>query len=191
MPRNQFQRMVFAFMTVFVTVHAFLFYSLYVVNGDTLMEVTGSSSVIIAIKNQGGIYMFGNFMPIWSVILIEIVLAFTLEHLIGSSYSLKLALKFFNPQKTNPKIFETMITCATIAIMCPSMSFLAAWMFYPYYLGFNIFTLFANWIKLMCFNFPFVFFAQLFFIQPLIRTVFKLLFRKDIAVRENSIEQSA
>lgn len=34
MPRNQFQRMVFAFITVVITVHAYVFYSIYVVNGD-------------------------------------------------------------------------------------------------------------------------------------------------------------
>ena len=36
MPRNQFQRMVFALLTVVVTVHAYVFYSLYVVNGGIL-----------------------------------------------------------------------------------------------------------------------------------------------------------
>jgi hypothetical protein len=35
----------------------------------------------------------------------------------------------------------------------------------------------------VCFNFPFAYFSQLFFIQPLIRTVFGFLFRKDIASR--------
>lgn len=50
MPRNQFQRMVFAFLTVLVTVHAYVFYSLYVVNGSVLMSVTGASSVIGAIN---------------------------------------------------------------------------------------------------------------------------------------------
>jgi len=39
-------------------------------------------------------------------------------------------------------------------------------------------------LKLVCFNFPFAFFTQLFYIQPLIRTKFKYLFRKDIAQRE-------
>jgi len=38
MPRNQFERMMFALMTVIVTVHAYVFYSLYVVNGSTLIE---------------------------------------------------------------------------------------------------------------------------------------------------------
>ena len=39
MPRNQFQRTVFAFLTVLVTVHAYVFFSLYVVNGNTLMTI--------------------------------------------------------------------------------------------------------------------------------------------------------
>ena len=38
MLKNQFQRMVFAFLTVVVTVHAYVFFSLYVVNGNALME---------------------------------------------------------------------------------------------------------------------------------------------------------
>lgn len=54
MPRNQFQRMVFAFLTVLITVHAYVFYSLYVVNGQTLMNITGENSVLSAIRAQGG-----------------------------------------------------------------------------------------------------------------------------------------
>ena len=56
MPRNQFQRMVFAFLTVLVTVHGYVFYSLYVVNGNTLMQITGADSVLHAIATQGGVY---------------------------------------------------------------------------------------------------------------------------------------
>ena len=67
--------------------------------------------------------------------------------------------------------------------MCPAMSFLAAIIYYPYYAGFNMVTLLANWLKLVCYNFPFAFFTQLFFIQPFIRTVFKLIFAKDIKNR--------
>ena len=39
MPRNQFQRMVFAFITVVITVHAYVFYSLYVIHGPMLFFV--------------------------------------------------------------------------------------------------------------------------------------------------------
>ena len=83
---------------------------------------------------------------------------------------------------THPFIFETAIICATVTIMCPAMSILAAFLYFPYYEGFNIFTLLSNWLKLVCYNFPFAFFSQLFFIQPLIRTCFKAVFRRKSAV---------
>lgn len=184
MPRNQFQRMVFAFLTVLVTVHAYVFYSLYVVNGSVLMQVNSADSVIHAINAQGGVYLLGRMLPIWAIILIEFCFAFGLECVMGSPISFKLACKVFEPGKIHPVLFETTIICATVGLMCPAMSFLAAWLYYPYYAGFNIFTLLANWLELMCFNFPFAFFSQLFFIQPFVRTVFKILFRKDIEARE-------
>lgn len=183
MPRNQFQRSVFALLTVFVTVHAYVFYSIYVVNGDLFMQLTGASSVLGAVTQMGGVVMFGKALPIWAIVLIEFVCAFTLEMLMGSPCSFKLAAKVFDPRSTHPVLFETAIICATVGLMCPAMSFLAAFMYYPYYEGFHILTLLANWLKLVCYNFPFAFFTQLFFIQPLIRTVFKFLFRKDIAAR--------
>lgn len=183
--------MVFAFLTVVVTVHAYVFYSLYVVNGSVLMSVNQADSVISAINNQGGVYMFGAYLPIWAVILIEFCFAYLLEVIMGSPCSFRLARKVFDPAKTHPVIFESAIICATVGLMCPAMSFIAAWLYYPYYAGFNIFTLLANWLKLVCFNFPFAFFTQLFFIQPLIRTVFKLLFRKDIKARSQAAVKTA
>lgn len=190
MPRNQFQRMVFAFLTVLITVHAYVFYSLYVVNGNTLMSLNeGSTGVLNAIRMQGGIYMFGRMLPIWAVILIEFVCAYCLELIMGSPLSFKLASRVFNPVKNHPMHFETAIICATVGLMCPAMSFLAAWFYYPYYGEFSILTLLANWLKLVCFNFPFAFFSQLFFIQPLVRVVFRFLFHKDIEAREEQIRQ--
>jgi hypothetical protein len=169
--------MFFAFLTVVVTVHAYVFYSLYVVNGSTLMGVTGATSVLQAINAQGGVYMFGRMLPIWAVILIEFCFAYGLECIMGSPCSFRLAAKVFSPKETHPVLFETAIICATVGLMCPAMSFLAAWFYYPYYNGFHLLTLLANWLKLVCFNFPFAVFSQLFFIQPLIRTVFRFLFR--------------
>jgi len=183
MPRNQFQRMIFAFITVIITVCAYVFYSLYVVNGSTLMNATGADSVLHAIKTQGGVYMFGRMLPVWAVMLIEFVFAYTLECTMGSLCSFKLACKVFDPTKTHPVIFESAIICATIGLMVPSMSFLATLFYYPYNTGFHFLTMLANWLRLMCYNFPFAFFTQLFFIQPFVRTVFKVLFRKDLAKR--------
>ena len=180
MPRNLFQRMFFAFVTVVITVHAYVFYSLYVVNGTTLMSVTGADSVLGAIRAQGGVYMCGIMVPVWAVVVVEFILAFTLENVLGSPMSFKLACRVFNPQKNHPMMFETAIICATVGIMCPVMSLIAAGLYYPYYAGFHVLTFLANWLKLVCLNFPFAYFTQLFFIQPAVRTIFKLVFAKDI-----------
>ncbi len=183
MPRNQLQRMVFAFITVVITVHAYVFFSLYVVNGNVLMQLNGTSSVIAAINKQGGVYMCGTYLPIWACVLIEFCLAYLLENVMGSPLSFKLACRVFHPTKNPPMLFETAIICATVGLMCPAMSFIAAWLYYPYYAGFHIFTLLANWLKLVCFNFTFAYFSQLFFIQPAVRMIFKILFHKDIETR--------
>ncbi len=126
MPRNQFQRIVFALLTVIVTVHAYVFYSLYVVNGSLLMQLTGEGSVLKAVKHQGGVYMFGNMLPIWAVVLVEFCFAFALECSVGSPLSFRLARRMFDPRKTHPMIFETVIICSTVLIMCPCMSLIAA-----------------------------------------------------------------
>ncbi len=176
MPKSKIQKMIFALLTVIVTVHGYVFYSLYVVNGQTLMNVTEAGSVLAAIRAQGGVYMVGRMVPIWAVVLVEFLLAYCLEILVGSPSSFKLASKVFDPRTTHPVLFETAIICATVGIMCPAMSLIAAALYYPYYSGFHAATFLANWGKLVCFNFPFAFFSQLFFIQPLVRTVFKALF---------------
>lgn len=191
MPRNQFQRMIFALLTVIITVHAYIFYSLYVVNGSILMQINNADSVLGAVRNQGGVYMLGRYCPIWAVVLLEFCLAYTLEVLVGSPLSFKLACKVFNPRETHPVIFESAIICATVGIMCPSMSFIAAALYYPYYSGFHILTFLANWVKLVCFNFPFAFFSQMFFIQPFVRTVFKAIFARDIKARTIEAQAAA
>lgn len=186
MPRNQFQRMIFALLTVVVTVHAYVFYSLYVVNGNFFMSLEGATGVLDGINRNGGVMMLGHPCPIWAVVLVEFCLAYALECVLGSPCSFKLACKVFDPKKTHPVLFETAIICATVGLMCPAMSFLAAILYYPYYAGFDVFTFLANWMKLVCYNFPFAFFTQLFFIQPLIRTIFKIIFARDIKNRESS-----
>lgn len=145
MPQNRFERISFAFLTVVVTVHAYVFYSLYVVNGQTLMTLNNADSVLGAINNQGGVYMFGNFLPIWAVVLVEFGFAFTLEVFMGSPASFRLACRVFDPRETNPVLFETAIICATAGIMCPAMSFIAAFLYYPYYAGFDLISLGASW----------------------------------------------
>lgn len=190
MPQTRGQRVFFAFVTVLITVHAYVFYSLYVINGSALTEYASIfggepvSHVLEAIHILGGVEVFGARVPIWAVVVIEFCLAFTLEMTLGSPCSFKLAARCFDPGTTHPVLFETAIICATVGIMCPAMSFLAAFLYYPYTaMDFSFLTLLANWLQLICLNLPFAFFSQLFFIQPFVRTVFKTVFRRSIEAR--------
>ncbi len=182
MPSNRPQRMFFAFVTVFITVHAYVFYSLYVIHGSQFIANTGATGVLEAIRFMGGVPVLGQNIPIWAVALIEFALAYTLELLVGSPQSFKIACHYFDPRKNHPFIFETMIISATVLVMCPIMSFIAAILYYPYqFMQFNVFHFIAEFLKLVCFNLPFAFFSQLFFIQPTVRTIFKFVFRKKLA----------
>ena len=175
--------MVYALITVVITVHAFVFYSLYVVEGDVLMRSTGTTSVLQAIGSQGGVYMFGSHLPIWLVIVVETVCAFVLAVGMGSPLAFKLASRKFDPRRNHPMIFESAVITATVCLMCPSMSLLADAFYYPYYEGFNVIDFMCRWFRLVCYNLPFAYFSQMFFVQPFVRFAIRRLFPTNIAQR--------
>lgn len=181
--QNQIQHLVYALITVVITVHAFVFYSLYVVEGDALMRSTGTTSVLQAIGSQGGVYMFGSHLPIWLVIVVEIVCAFVLAVGMGSPLAFKLASRKFDPRRNHPMIFESAVITATVCLMCPSMSLLADAFYYPYYEGFNVIDFMCRWFRLVCYNLPFAYFSQMFFVQPFVRFAIRRLFPTNIAQR--------
>lgn len=181
--QNQIQHLVYALITVVITVHAFVFYSLYVVEGDALMRSTGTTSVLQAIGSQGGVYMFGNYLPIWLVIVVETVCAFVLAVGMGSPLAFKLASRKFDPRRNHPMIFESAVITATVCLMCPSMSLLADAFYYPYYEGFNVIDFMCRWFRLVCYNLPFAYFSQMFFVQPFVRFAIRRLFPSNIAQR--------
>lgn len=136
-------------------------------NGDSLRQAVGTTSVLAAVRTIGGIYMFGRIMPVWSVVLVEFCFAYFMECIYGSPLSFKLACKNFDPKTTHPVLFETAIICATVGLMVPLMSLIATFLYYPYNNGFRIHVALVQWLRLMCFNFPFAFFTQLFLFSPL------------------------
>lgn len=183
MSKNRTQHLVYALITVFITVHLFVFYSLYVVEGDSLMQATGMASVLQALDSQGGVYMFGGYLPIWLMVVIETVCAFVLAVAMGSPLAFRLASRKFDPRRNHPMIFESAIITATVCLMCPSMSLLADFFYYPYYKGFDIIDFLCRWFRLVCYNLPFAYFSQMFFVQPFVRFVIRRLFASNIAQR--------
>lgn len=166
MPETKFQRLMFALITVIIIVPCFVFYcSSYEAGGFT----------VDIIKNSA------KFIPI------EFVLAYLCEVFIGSPLSVKLALKAMPPQKNSPMMVETAIICATVGIMCPLMSFLATiiyngiievGIYHQITFSYFLINFIPFWLQKIVLNFPFALLAQLFFIQPLTRTIFKHIFVK-------------
>ena len=183
MSRNQTQHLVYALITVFITVHLFVFYSLYVIEGDSLMQTTGTTSVLQAINSQGGVYMLGSYLPIWLMIVIETVCAFVLAVAMGSPLAFRLASRKFDPRRNHPMIFESAIITATVSLMCPSMSLLADVFYYPYYEEFDVVDFMCRWFRLICYNLPFAYFSQMFFVQPFVRFAIRHLFAENISQR--------
>ncbi len=155
MPTTKFQKVVFAFLSVIITVHLFVFYNL-------AMEMGGMSNQVFIASSK--------------VVPIEFLFAIVLQLFVAGPLSLKIAFKMVNPREDKPVLVTTAIICSTVVLMCPMMSFLATIL----YNGITTEFL-AQWLQKIVFNFPFAFFSQLFFIQPLVRFLFRLIFKKQLA----------
>lgn len=168
MIQNKKQGLIFALLTVMITVPCFVVYCLSIESKGILNVDVGFALKIIPI---------------------EFVLAYLSEIFIASPLSLKVAMKAIDPKKNSPMIVESAIICSTVVIMCTWMSFLATILYKGIFpaLVFHdnswsvqsfLVTFIPNYLQTVVFNFPFAFFSQMFFIQPLVRRVFKVIFRK-------------
>ncbi|MBP8082462.1 MAG: DUF2798 domain-containing protein [Spirochaetes bacterium] len=147
MPQTKFQKLFFMLLTVMLSVTSFVIYNIAISRGGMSNEV-----FILALKQ----------------IPIEFSVAFPMQLLLEYRLSKKLAFRAVNPQKDKPITIILAITCGTICIMCPSMSF-AATIIHD---GINS-EFAANFLQKMVYNFPFAFFTQIFIIGPTVRMIFR------------------
>lgn len=156
------QERIYALITVLITVPCFVFYCLSIENGGIL-----NVDPKFALK----------------LIPIEFVLAYLSEIFLIGPQVPKILFKKLNPKKENPIIIETGYIMTTVCLMCPWMSMLATILYKgimpvivndPTYKIQNFITYFIpNFLQTFIQNFPFALLSQLFFIQPLSRTIMK------------------
>lgn len=169
MPNTKIERIVFALLTVFITVHCFVFYCLAIEMGGMSMNV-----VKAAYSTKTWVYP----MPI---VLIEFVCAFLCEMLIGSPLSLKLTFKKLNPEEASFADIERAIINNTVLIMCPLMSFIAVILYKVIPSGgFNA-EFIPAFLQTVVVNFPFALLSQIYFIQPLVRLLFSKIYSRQVA----------
>lgn len=155
MPKTKFQEVIFTVLMVLVMVYAMICYNISL--------------------NVGGLanYVFlSAFHELWFMGPI----AFVFDFFIVSHLAFKGARRIADPQKENPFHFILAISCISVAVMCPAMSFIATVFFKD--AGKEII---AVWLQTTVINFPMAFFLQIFYAGPLVRAIFKKvleIFRK-------------
>ncbi len=173
MPQTKFQKLIFALITVIITVPCFVFYCSSYESGGFNAEVIKNSLIYIPI---------------------ELILAYLCAVFIGSPLALKFALKAVDPKENSKILVQTAIVSATAAIMCPLMSFLATILYDGIIaVGINgepfnnfIINFIPYWLQRIVLNFPFALLSQLFFVQPLTRTIFNAIFKNEEDEVENT-----
>ena len=169
MPNTKIERIIFALLTVIITVHCFVFYCLAIEMGGMSLNV---------IKTAYSIRTWVYPVPI---IVLEFVLAFACEMLIGSPMSLKLTFKKLKPDEATFAEIERAIINNTVIIMCPLMSLIAVILYKVIPAGgFNA-EFIPAFLQTVVINFPFALLSQIYFIQPIVKIIFSKLYRRQIA----------
>ena len=151
MPKTKGQEIVFAIMMVIVMVYGMVTYNVAINMGGLTNKV-----FLIALME----------LPVMGVI------AFLIEGLFVSKIARNKASKIVDLKHDNPFFMVIMMSVVTVCMMCPIMSFIATIIHH----GINI-NFVANWFQAIVINFPMALCYQLFFAGPLVRFVFKKIFK--------------
>ena len=149
MPKNLFQNVIFTLMMSFLMVYVMICYNI-------CLNVGGMS-------NQVFLMAFGELKIMWPV-------AFVLEFFIVRKIAQKLAFTVMKPTD-RPQFITYAISICICCIMCPIMSLVATILFKDQHT-------FGTWIHTWAMNFPMAICWQMFYCGPLVRLIFRTIFRK-------------
>jgi hypothetical protein len=149
MPKNKFQDAVFTVIMAVIMVYGMIVYNVALNMG----AVTGET-FLAAIHE----------LPIMAPI------AFVLEFFVVGNLARKLAFTVMGPDD-RPQFITYAISICICCIMCPVMSLIATLLFK------NTKT-FGTWIQTWGMNFPMAILYQMFYCGPLVRLIFRCIFRE-------------
>lgn len=153
MPKTKFQNVIFTAMMSFLMVYAMICYNIALNTG--------------IMSNEVFLLAFHEMIIMWPA-------AFILEFFIIDKLAHMIAFRVVTP-KDRPFAITAAISIAIICIMCPVMSFIATLLFK------NSGTQFiAIWLQTTFLNFPVAFFWQLCYCGPLIRLIFRVIFKNKL-----------
>lgn len=157
MPKNKFQEVVFTVIMVFFMVYGMICYNICLNTGGMSNEV---------------------FLAAFHELVIMGPIAFILDFFIVSKLAFACANRMVNVRSCHPFSMILAISVASIAFMCPLMS-LAATILFKNAGGEFV----AVWLETTVFNFPMAFFLQLIYAGPVVRFIFRCIFREKESVK--------
>lgn len=141
------------------------------------MEIYNTASAMGFSQQVGGL---GNlrsavFLPALRETLYMGLIVFVVSNLWGNRIGAKIAAAQCDPTRDNPTFCRLLRQAGTVAIMCPSMSLIAAILFQlvPGYIPAT--ELPAAWIGTVLKNFPMAFFWNMFAAAPFTHRLFRVL----------------
>lgn len=155
MPKTKFQGIVFTAMMVIVMVYGMVVYNIALDVGELNNSV---------------------FLQAFAELPIMGIAAFILEFFVFEKLAKKLAFRLVNPEKDRPIAVIWAISAMTVCLMCPTMSLIATLLFK--HAGVQVI---AVWIQTTIMNFPMAMCWQIVVAGPLVRLIFRTLFKKQLA----------
>lgn len=150
MPKTKFQNIVFTAIMAVIMVYGMIVYNVALNTGG----VTDKTFI-----------MAFHELPIMSPI------AFVLEFFVVEKLATKLAFTFMKPTD-RPQFITYAISTMIVCIMCPTMSLIATLLFKE--------PSFGTWVQTFGLNMPMALIWQLLFCGPLVRLIFRTLFRRQL-----------
>ena len=150
MPKTKFQNVIFTLMMAFLMVYAMICYNIAINRGGMMNEV---------------------FMLAFHEVIIMWPVAFVLEMFVVERLAKMLAFRLVSPDD-KPIFILLAISSMIVCLMCPMMSLVATILFQNP--GKEIIAL---WFQTTVLNFPMALCWQIFFAGPLVRLIFRTIFR--------------
>ena len=155
MPKTKFQNFIFTLMTAILMAYCMIVYSVAINSPEGLINQT----FLIALKE----------FPI------EGIIVFLLAFFVASPIAKKLAFRIVNPKEDNKMFIILSIQTFTVLTMVGLMSIYA--LFVQHLINSNVV---CNYRVLYCKNFIMAYPLQIFFVGPLVRNIFRIIFKKQL-----------
>ena len=161
MPKNKFQEVIFTIIMVFFMVYAMICYNIVLNTG--------------AMTNQVFLSAFHELTFMGPI-------AFVHDFFIVSKLAFACASRMVDFRSCHPFSMILAISVASVAFMCPMMSFFAT-LFFKH--AGNQFI--AVWLQTTFMNFPVAFFWQLIYAGPIVRFIFRHIFPEKENAKEATL----